>query len=271
MPRSSIVLPLALPLVLAVASLTACASGAPLAVDMAPMDFAAEMATPAPLDHDPFHRDQTGALSEEDLRLAIEAPVFLAEDTRLGIVPVATDYEQDNDVPVVGVPEVLAGALDGTGFFEIASEVSTSWPSSIGVPGLRELAARYQTRYLLLYRHRFVERERPNGWAATYPLLVTIPFMPGKTLETAGVLEATMFDVRTGTILFTVYERVHAISDENVWGNERKLREMREELLADGADRLADKVVHQVHRLVAARPSDDEPGYGVTELSPSLR
>jgi hypothetical protein len=67
-------------------------------------------------------------------------------------------------------------------------------------------------------------------------------------------LEATLFDVRTGTIMFTVYERVYASSRENVWANARKLRELRESLLNEGAERLADKVVHQVHRLAAIRP-----------------
>ena len=42
----------------------------------------------------------------------------------------------------------------------------------------------------------------------------------------AGVLEATLFDVRSGTILFTLYERVHARSDETPCDDDRKLRAM---------------------------------------------
>jgi len=208
------------------------------------------------MDHSPFVRDRTGGISEEDLVRLLDMPTFLADETRLGIVPVTVAYQMDNEIPLIGVPEVLGDALEDTNFFEVTSEVSTDWPSDRSIAGLREIAARYRTRYLLLYRHRFTERVGPNPWAATYATLVTIPFVPGRRLETAGVLEATLFDVRTGTILFTVYERVHNESYENVWANERKLRDMRAALLDEGAERLADKVVSRVHRLVAARPVD---------------
>ena len=72
----------------------------------------------------------------------------------------------------------------------------------------------------------------------------------------AGVLEATLFDVRTGTILFTVYERVSTAETANIWNNQGDFREMRSELLDAGAFALANKVSEQVHRLVAARPVD---------------
>jgi hypothetical protein len=253
-PRSAFA-PLAYAAALLLSLAAGCGASAPLRADLAPMAIAEAAAPPAPIDHDAFHRDQTGALSEDDLRALISGPVFLAEATRIGVVPVASSYGADEAIPLVGVPAVLAEALDDTGFFEMASEVSTDWPADGGISGLRELAARYQTRYLLLFRHRFVERTHPNGWAATYVALVTIPFVPGRVLETAGVLEATLFDVRTGTLLFTVHERVYAASDENVWANERKLRELREELLEEGAERLAEAVTHQMHRLVASRPT----------------
>ena len=244
-------------------SLAGCGGSAPLRANMAPMDFSGV----EPVENSPFIRDRTGALTEADLIRMIETPVFLADETRLGIVPVAVAYEADDVIPLVAVPEVLAGALDDTGFFSVTSEVSTDWPSDRSVAGLRELAARYRTRYLLLYRHRFVERTRANGWAATYAALITIPFMPGQTLETAGVMEATLFDVRTGSLLFTVYERVYAESDSNVWANDRKLTEMREQLVNEGADRLADKVVDQIHRLVAARPVRTDSLVGSVEGS----
>ena len=236
-----------------ITTLTACGAGASF---QAPMLPPLDIETAEPIDHSPFVRDRTGQITEEDLVSVLDGPVFLADDVRLGIVPVAVAYEADDEIPLVQVPEVLSGALDSTGFFSVVSEVSTDWPSDRSIAGLRELAARYRTRYLLLYRHRFVERQHANGWSALHVTLITIPFVPGRTLETAGVLEATLFDVRTGTIMFTVYERVNERSNENVWANERKLREMRQDLLDEGASRLADKVVDQVHRLVAARPTD---------------
>lgn len=244
-----------------VAALAIGACGAPGAVLRAELP-AMEISGAQEMDHSPFVRDRTGGITEEDLVRILDMPTYLAEETRLGIVPVTVAYQMDNDIPLIGVPEVLGEALSDTNFFEVTSEVSTDWPSDRSIAGLREIAARYRARYLLLYRHRFIERTSPNGWAATYATLVTIPFVPGRRLETAGVLEATLFDVRTGTILFTVYERVYDESNENVWANERKLREMREELLNDGAGRLADKVVDRVHRLVASRPRDREQMVG---------
>jgi len=246
----------ALGLLVSCAALIGCAAGQPGLRAELPALEAPRAA--APVDRDHFTRDKTGGIAEEHLRELITAPVYLAEDTRLGILPVAVAYEADPEVPVTGVPGVLAESLDQTGFFQVASEVSADWPSNRSVAGLRELAARYQTRYLLLYRHRFVERSHTNAWSVTWFALVTIPIVPAKTLETAGVLEATLFDVRTGTLLFTVYERVYAVSDENVWGNERKLRAMRQALVKDGAEALAGRVVHQVQRLAAARPAPAE-------------
>jgi hypothetical protein len=237
-------------LVLAV-PLVACGGAQPLRAELPAM----QMQGAAPVEHDPFGRDRSGAISEDDLERVLRTPVYLADETRLGIVPVAVAYEADDSIPLAPVPGALAEALDNTGFFTVATEVSTDWPSDTSISGLRELAARYRARYLLLYRHRFIERRRANGWSAAYLTVVAIPFVPSRTLETAGVLEATLFDAQTGAILFTVYERVHAESDENIWGNGNRLREMREHLLNEGAGRLADRVVHEVHRLVAARPA----------------
>jgi hypothetical protein len=79
-------------------------------------------------------------------------------------------------------------------------------------------------------------------------------FAPAQTLESAGVLEATLFDVKTGTLLFTVFERVHAESDETVFHNDRKRRLMKEKLLAEAAGKLAAQVVEKSRRLAAARP-----------------
>jgi uncharacterized protein (UPF0210 family) len=78
---------------------------------------------------------------------------------------------------------------------------------------------------------------------------------PSRTIETAGVLEATLFDVRTGTILFTVYERVRAGSDETPWDLDRKLAALRLRLVEQAAGKLAEQVVSKVRRLAAATPT----------------
>jgi hypothetical protein len=180
--------------------------------------------------------------------------VFLEPDARLGVVPVATCYEPDPDLPLAVVPHQLSQDMEDSGLFEVTTEVSTDWPTDRGISGLRELAARYRSEYLLLYRHRFVDRTYTNAWGWAYVTVLAVPFVPSQTIETAGVLEATLFDVKTGTLLFTVFERVHAESDENLWHNDRKRREMKTRLLTGAAERLSAQVVAKTRFLVAARP-----------------
>jgi hypothetical protein len=68
------------------------------------------------------------------------------------------------------------------------------------------------------------------------------------------VMEATLFDVKTGTILYTVFERVHAREEFNVWHNEQKLRALQTKLMQETADALAKAVVSKTRFLVASRP-----------------
>lgn len=236
--------------------LTACAASKPQAPpSMEPM----KVQSGAPnkkLKKDHFKSDQTGNLTERELRRILDAPVFVEEGTRIGVVPVATDYKVDDDLPLATVPKKLSQSLEDTGFFEVATEVSTEWPKDRGVAGLRELAARYRSQYLMLYRHRFVDRGRVNGWGWTYPTVVGLFASPGKTVEVAGVMEATLFDVRTGTILFTVYERVRDERTMNIWHNDHKRRAMKRKLMKKATEGLSEKVTGKVRRLVAAEPDE---------------
>jgi hypothetical protein len=215
-------------------------------------------AAPALLESNHFVRDAMGGLSEEQLKEILAAPVFLEERSRLGVVPVREAYGADGEIPVTGVPGALAKTLDDTGLFEIVSEVSTDFPATGSIAGLRELAARYRCDYLLLYRHRFVDRVYASGWAWTWATLVGPMIAPAHVLEAEGVLEATLFDVRTGTILFTTYERVRAKQEENVLDTERKQRELRERLLSEATKGIGAAVVDQMNRLAAARPGREQ-------------
>jgi len=241
---------------------TGCAtSRAPLAAEMAPMSFSTESvgdgATPAPpiLTENRFSRDNSGSISEEALREVLASPVFLEEKARVGIVPVQGSYALDMDVPLPAVTAALAEALDTSGEFELASEVSTDFPVDRGISGLRELAARYRCDYLLIYRHRFVDDAYMNPVAWGYLTVLGALVLPGHTLESAGVLEATLFDVKTGTLLFTVNERVHARERVNVWHNELKTQWMKRKMLETATQKLADQVVGKIRRLVVARPA----------------
>jgi hypothetical protein len=106
--------------------------------------------------------------------------------------------------------------------------------------------------------HRFLDQGYLNAWAWLYPTLLGAIVAPSRTLETAGVLEATLFDVRSGTILFTVYERVRASSDERPWDEDRKLRAMKLRLLEQAAGKLAERVVSKVRHLAALQPAQEE-------------
>jgi hypothetical protein len=248
---------------LATFALTSACAGSqkPLRASMAPMAVQEQAAAvqPRELTENHFKTDRTGNITEDDLKEILAAPVFLEDEARVGIVPVATAYELDEDLPLPEVPGALSAALESTGFFEVATEVSTDWPTDRSIAGLRELAARYRVKYLMLYRHRFVERERTNAWGWTYPTIVGIFAAPATTMEVAGVMEATLFDVRTGTILFTVHERVHDEMKTNIWQNDTKRRRMKERLLTEATDALTDEVTAKVRRLVAARPAAGSP------------
>lgn len=234
-----------------------CGMSAPaLRAELPPLQVAAEVAqAPQALTRDHFTRDGAGSISEEHLREVLAAPTFLEEGARIGVVPVLYGYAPDRDVPLAGVPGVLSEALADAGLFEVTTEVSTDWPADSGLSGLRELAARYRAEYLLLYRHRFVDESYTNAWALMWTTVIGGFFVPQNTLEVAGIVEATLFDVKSGTLLFTVYERARAFSDETIWQNDRKRAEMKRQLLDQAAGRLAVKVVEKSRRLAAARPA----------------
>jgi len=208
-----------------------------------------------PLTENHFARDK-GAVGEAELRDILASPVFLEAGARLGVVPVASRYELDGEVPQEATPAEVSDTLEQSGLFELTTEVSTDWPTDRGVAGLRELAGRYRTEYLLLYRQRFNEESRSNGWAALYPTILGAFLAPGETVEQAGVLEATLFDVKTGTILFTVHERIRGDVTTAPPLVNRRSEELRKRLLAQAAPLLAQQVVAKCRRLAAARPTE---------------
>ncbi len=213
---------------------------------------------PVPLKQNHFRRDKIGGLSEAAVREILAAPVFLEEGARLGIVGVRGAYELNKELPLTEVTGALEDRLNDAKHFELCSEMTADWPGTRSIAGLRELAARYRTEYVLLYRHRFVDRSYTNGWGWGYMTLLGSLFVPSHTLEAAGVLEATLFDVKTGTLLFTVFERVHEEQDSNVWHNDIKVRKMKEAMLAKAAEGLGSQVIEQLGLLVAARPEPTE-------------
>jgi hypothetical protein len=234
-----------------------CGSRAPLRASLRSARYAKPVTKNKVLTRSHFTRDRSGALSEADLQRILAAPVFLESKARVGVLPVATAYAPDRSVPVETVAGALSRAMEDTGHFDVSTEVAADWPADRGTAGLRELAARYRAEYLLLYRHRFVHRSHTNGWGWGYLTVLGALIVPATTLEVAGVLEATLFEVKSGTLLFTVQKRVYSKTDENVWNREPKKRAIRAQLLTRATRQLAGKVVGKIRRLVAARDRYD--------------
>lgn len=248
-------------LLLAVHALIAAGCGAARprmeAPALAPLPVATE--APAPLVTNHFQRDRIGTLGEDQVREILAAPVFLEADARIGIVPVVDRYEPDGGLPLTAVTGHLADRLADAGMFEVVSEISTDWPSTSSIAGLRELAARYRAEYLLLYRHRFVERRYSNAWSWAWVTIVGGMLVPGETFETAGVLEATLFDVKSGTLLFTVFERVDGEEDATVWHPDRTARQLQSRLLEKATEGLQRRIDEKLNALIAARPAAEAP------------
>lgn len=207
----------------------------------------------APLEKDHFRGDRSHRIEEAHLREILAAPVFIEEGARVGVVPVNDVYSPDDVVPLAPALAELERALDRSAAFQVVTEISTAWPNATGIAGLRELAARYRSEYLLLYRHRFVDDTSANAWAFLYPTVVAAFFVPANTIRTAGILEATLFDVKSGTILFTTFERIAGNEEVNVWQNERKKRALQHRLVEEAAERLGREVEQEVAYLERAR------------------
>lgn len=217
---------------------------------------------PMPLEGSVFARDPGGQLSEENLQKILASPLELALPARVGVLPVinAEDWRGPSpdwkNVPVGVAP--FARALRGTEPFTLVTEMLPIPSGALGMEALREAAARYALRYVILYREGIRTRTRANGLAAGYATVIGALFLPGQTLEVDGYLEATLFDVKTGLLLFTVRRSVSAKRSSNVWYPDRKMEEMHAGLAARFAPELAGDVRADVDRFAAAVKVESE-------------
>jgi hypothetical protein len=239
-----------------------CASTPPMAAAPPPAAPAAQ-AAPAPLDRSYYARDTTGALSESDLQHVLEAPIDLQFPARVGVVPLAKPFDAEGRASL-GTRSVasrdFAAALMGNPHFSHVSDVSTDLPNAGGIEGLRVLAARYRMRYLLLYTERFEDVTHANGLAALYPTVIGMFVAPGVTVESHGLAQADLLDVRTGTVLFSVVEPIHVRSMELMIGAARAHRELQAKAAAEAAKRLAKRVAIQTNQIVAYADEMSSPG-----------
>lgn len=227
-------------------------SSAPAAPSAAP----AAGAAPAPIDRSLFARDPEGQLSEEKLQEILERPLELDLPARVGVMPIvsAEDWRGPGpsyDMVPAGL-QVFADKLPSSEAFTLVTEMIPIPSGALGMEALREAAARYKLRYLVLYREHVSRRQRANAWAVGYATVVGALFLPGSTLEVDGYVEASLFDVKTGLLMFTVRRRVTARQTSNVWHKDHKLGRLQRKLATRAGQELAKDARRALFRYRAA-------------------
>ena len=108
--------------------------------------------------------------------------------------------------------------------FSLVTQTMVIPSGSLGMEALRENAARYRLRYILLYREVLGRREVLGPWAWGYATVVGALFLPGQKQDIRGYIEASMFDVKTGLLMFTTRRSITASQSTNRWQYEQSVR-----------------------------------------------
>jgi hypothetical protein len=95
--------------------------------------------------------------------------------------------------------------------------------------------------------------------------LLPLFFVPGSSLEAHGVLEASLFDVKTGTVLFTALERVRGEDLATLPGTARTEELLHRAMLDRAAPKLAERVLARFQRLAVVRPRAGGPPVSASE------
>jgi hypothetical protein len=219
-------------------------------------------ALPPPLERSLFARDPQGALTEDALQQILAAPIELDLPARVGVLPVitATDWRGPNPdyqrVPA-GVASFVR-RLRGSEPFTLVTEVMPIPSGALGMEALREVAARYRLRYVLLYREVIATKSIAGPLAWGYATVVGAAFIPGQQHTAYGYVEASMFDVKTGLLLFTTRRSVFGQRRSNLWHQDDKLAMLVSTLAGRYAPDLADDVKSDLYRFAdAARLEND--------------
>lgn len=243
-------------LALVVALTTACAAS--MRVASAPMAAGAAAPVsqpPPPLERSLFARDPSGALSEDALQQILAAPIELELPARVGVLPISTATDWRGPGPDHRVPAGVDGlvrTLRKDAAFTLVTQTMVIPSGALGMEALREIAARYRLRYLLLYREVLARDARLGAWAWGYATLVGALFLPGQHQEVYGYAEVTMFDVKTGLLMFTTRRALTASQRTNRWHQRAKLEQLASTAVSRAAPALATDVLADLRRFVAA-------------------
>jgi rhombotail lipoprotein len=232
---------------------TGCAVSHEMAMARAP-EAAAMPAPPPVLTRSLYSKDSSGSLSEGDLQRVLESSIDLQFPARVGVVPLAEPFNPQGPVSIATrsvAARDLAKSLVGQPHFSHVTDISTELPNAGGIEGLRVIAARYRMRYLLLYTERFEDSTHLNGWAWLYPTVVGMFIAPGVTVQSSGLAQADLLDVRTGTILFSVVQPLEVSESSLMIGAARSHRDYQREAAMKGAKALSKRVAAQTAELIA--------------------
>jgi hypothetical protein len=237
--------------------------GAPRMASAAmPSAAAASMPSPAPLDRSVFSRDPGGQLSEDALQKILASPIELDLPSRVGVLPIITAADwrgpgPDFDHVPAGLSPLVT-RLRKDAAFSLVTQMMPIPSGSLGMEALREAAARYRLRYVLLYREVIERKHRVNAWAWGYATVIGAAFLPGQQQEVYGYIEVTMFDVKTGLLMFTTRRAVMAQQRANEWHTDDKLAQLASDTVARFAPDLAGDVLADVRRFAAAAVAENE-------------
>jgi len=214
----------------------------------------------APLDRSLFARDPNGQLSEDALQKILASPIELDLPSRVGVLPIhtATDWRgpgPDDRVPA-GVPNFV-DKLRRDAAFSLVTQTMVIPSGALGMEALREIAARYRLRYLLLYREVLAKTDRLGAWAFGYATLVGALFLPGKHQEVYGYIEASMFDVKTGLLMFTTRRAITASQTTNEWHTQDKLAKLASRAVSQFSPELAADVLADLRRFAGAAEAEN--------------
>ncbi len=227
----------------------------------APASAAAAQPMPPPLEKSVFARDPQGQLTEENLQKILAAPIELDLPARVGVIPVLTATDWRGPSPDYRVPAGVAPfvrKLRGAEPFSLITEIMPIPSGALGMEALREIAARYRLRYVILYREVLAKKKKANRWAWGYATGVGALFLPGQRHEVYGYIEATMFDVKTGTLMFTTRRAVHGDKRSNVWYQDDKLAALTSKLVGTYAPDLASDLMSDLYRYAEAAQLEND-------------
>jgi hypothetical protein len=233
----------------------------------APMAAAAEPVRqpPPPLERSLFARDPNGQLSEDALQKILAAPIELELPARVGVMPVMTPADWRGPGPDHGVPSGMSTLVDRLrrdAAFSLVTQTMVIPSGALGMEALREIAGRYRLRYVILYREVLAKRGSLNRWAWGYATGIGALFLPGQRQEVYGYIEASMFDVKTGLLMFTTRRAINAVQATNQWHKTTKLDKLAALATSKFAPDLAADLLTDLRRFAAAAQAENLHRHG---------